>query len=59
MFLMESTNNLWGHDGGEQGVATIMAFNPENNIGVILFCNQGETDLEDTLKATYNFGTKL
>ena len=51
--------NLWGHDGGEQGVATIMAFNPVTKTGAIVFTNQGEADLDDVLIAAYQLGEQL
>ncbi|MCR9286334.1 MAG: beta-lactamase family protein [Bacteroidetes bacterium] len=59
LFLMNSANNLWGHDGGEQGVATIMAFNPTTGIGAIILTNQGEADLEEMLIEAYKFGLAL
>lgn len=59
MFVMNEDNNLWGHDGGEQGVATIMAFNPDTKVGALLFSNQGEADLDDMLAEAYLFGGTL
>lgn len=59
LFLMNADNNLWGHDGGEQGAATIMAFNPATNIGAIILANQGEANLDDVLVNAYKFGLKL
>ncbi len=59
MFLFDGNRNLWGHDGGEQGVATIMAFNPETKIGALIFTNQGDADLDDLLAGAYDLGTKL
>ncbi len=59
LFLMDSGNNLWGHDGGEQGVATIMAFNPDTKVGAIILANQGEVDLEETLIESYKLGLIL
>ncbi|MCB9232639.1 MAG: beta-lactamase family protein [Bacteroidia bacterium] len=59
MFLMDAENNLWGHDGGEQGVATIMAFNPGTKVGALIFTNQGEADLTEILSQSYQFGLKL
>ncbi len=58
MFLMNSDNNLWGHDGGEQGVATIMVFNPVTKIGAIILTNQGEANLDDIILEVYKFGSK-
>ena len=55
----EAQDNLWGHDGGEQGVATIMAFNPMTKVGAIVFTNQGEADLEELLIVAIELGEKL
>lgn len=59
LFLLNAENSLWGHDGGEQGVATIMAFNPTTKIGAIILTNQGEVDLDEILVESYQFGLKL
>lgn len=59
LFLLNSSNNLWGHDGGEQGVATIMAFSPTTKVGAIILTNQGDADLDDMLVKTYELGLKL
>lgn len=59
LFLLNPENNLWGHDGGEQGVATIAAFNPTTKVGVIILTNQGEANLDEMLVEAYQFGLKL
>ena len=59
LFLMDKTEKLWGHDGGEQGVATTMAFNLDTKIGAIIFTNQGEADLEELLLEAYDLGIAL
>jgi CubicO group peptidase (beta-lactamase class C family) len=59
MFVMNAENNLWGHDGGEQGVATIMAFNPGTKVGVIILSNQGEANLDEILEVAYKLGLLL
>jgi len=59
LFLIDTGNGLWGHDGGEQGVATIMAFNPVTKVGAIILTNQGEVELEEILTETYKFGLTL
>lgn len=59
LFLVDETNNIWGHDGGEQGVVTIMGFNPSNGVGVILLANQGEAELDDMLVDSYLLGLEL
>lgn len=55
-FVMNQANNLWGHDGGEQGVATIMGWNKETGTGAIILTNQGEADLDNVLTQAYLFG---
>ena len=59
MFLMNKNQNLWGHDGGEEGVATIMAFNSDTKIGAIVLSNQGDVDLEEIIEQAYLLGTSL
>jgi CubicO group peptidase (beta-lactamase class C family) len=56
LFQLDEENNLWGHDGGEQGVSTIMAFNPNTKVGAIILANQGDADLEEILVEAYKFG---
>ncbi len=56
---MNSENELWGHDGGEQGVATIMAFNLVTKVGAIILTNQGEVELDEILVKSYQLGLKL
>ncbi|MFT5820911.1 MAG: CubicO group peptidase (beta-lactamase class C family) [Crocinitomix sp.] len=58
-FIMNKDNDLWGHDGGEQGVATIMAFNKSTKVGAIILCNQGEANLDKVLEEAYLLGLKL
>lgn len=59
LFQMNSNYNLWGHDGGEQGVSTIMAWNKDNGIGAIILSNQGEADLDEILEKAYLYGRDL
>jgi len=59
LFLMDTENGLWGHDGGEQGVATIMAFNPTTKVGAIIFTNQGDAELDEILVETYKLGLTI
>ena len=58
-FRMNTEHNLWGHDGGEQGVATIVAFNPSTKIGIVLFANEGEANLDAMLTEAYELSLKL
>lgn len=59
LFQMNAANNLWGHDGGEEGVATIMAFNPTTKIGAVILTNQGDANLDAMLVETYKKGEEL
>lgn len=56
IFLMDEQEQLWGHDGGESGVATTAAFNQKTKIGAIILSNQGEADLEELLVEAYLVG---
>ena len=59
MFIMNRRPGLWGHNGGEKGAATIMAFNPSTRVGAIILANQGEAELGDMLADAYRFGLGL
>ncbi len=59
IYRLNAANELWGHDGGEQGVATIMAFNPTTKVGAIVLSNQGDSDLEEILIEAYKLGLTL
>ena len=58
-FRLDKQNNLWGHDGGEEGVSTIMAFNLANGIGAVILTNQGEANLDKILIKAYETGVEL
>ncbi len=45
---------LWGHDGGDPGVATYMFFEPETNIGVITLTN-GNSDPSRIFSALFTY----
>lgn len=57
-FLMNAQKNLWGHDGGEQGTTTIMAFNPATKVGAIILTNQSDVELDEALIKAYEEGLK-
>lgn len=42
-------DDVWGRDGGEKGVSTIMGFNVKTKIGAVILTNKGDLDLEDPL----------
>lgn len=45
--------DLWGHSGGDPGVATYMYFSPKSNIGVITFQNSHNGDLFSIFRKLY------
>lgn len=59
IYMLDESTNLWGHNGGEQGVATEVGFNPSNKIGAIVLANQGEVDVSELLIAAYLLGEQL
>ena len=59
LFLLDEEEGMWGHSGSEQGVATLMGFHPATKVGVIIFTNQGEADLERLWYGAYQLGGKL
>lgn len=54
-FLLEEEYTIWGHDGSEKGVSTIMGMNLENGVGVIVLSNGDEIDLDEIFLAGYVF----
>ncbi|MBK8567835.1 MAG: beta-lactamase family protein [Saprospiraceae bacterium] len=58
-FIMDKANGLWGHDGGEQGVSTTMAFNPNDKTGAIILTNFSDSELDEMLRQTYLLGKGL
>ena len=59
LFLYDTTNNLWGHDGSETGVTTLVGFNNSTKTGAILFTNLQDVDLDNMLVEAYKLGLKL
>jgi hypothetical protein len=59
LFQLNEANRLWGHDGDEKGVSTIMIFNPSTEVGVLIFTNSGDADLDQMAVDAYNVGLDL
>lgn len=59
LFKFDEANTLWCHDGGENGVSTVMAFNPSTQVGVLIFTNSGDTDWDQLLVDAYKLGLVL
>lgn len=57
-FALEDLDNVWGHDGGEKGVSTILGFNPSNDIGVIVLTNLEDADVSSIFMEAYKFALK-
>ena len=51
--------SLWGHSGGDPGVATHMFFNPETGIGIITFQNNNQGDSFNVLRKLYAVANDL
>lgn len=58
-FVIDETNNIWGHDGSEQGVSTEVGFNKSNDIGVIVLSNLQDVEVSSILLEAYQFGLQL
>lgn len=59
IFLMDASNNLWGHDGSEQGVSTEVSFNSTNDTGIIVLSNLQDVDVSDIASEAYKLALKL
>ena len=51
--------DLWGHSGGDPGVATYMFFNPRTRTGVITFQNNHNGDLFSVVRKLYTVADNL
>ncbi len=47
-----------GHSGGEKGVTAEMFYDTGNNVGVIVFSNEEDADLENIMSLLFNWGEK-
>lgn len=47
-----------GHNGGEKGVTTEMHYDPSTNIGVIVFNNDDDAELENVISLLFNYAEK-
>lgn len=47
--------SLWGHGGNDPGISTSMFFNPDTNIGIIIFQNSDQGNLFELLEKIYRF----
>lgn len=49
---------LLGHSGGEKGVTAEMFYDTNNNVGVIVFSNEEDAELENIVSLLFNYGEK-
>lgn len=47
-----------GHSGGEKGVTAEMFYDTNTNVGVIVFSNEEDAELENTVSLLFNYGEK-
>ncbi len=47
---------LYGHGGGEQGTSTSMSFNPKTGVGVIVFTNTTNANIDLIINTLYQYG---
>ena len=59
-FYYETINSkkYLGHSGGEKGVTTEMYYDTNTNIGVIVFNNDDDADLNNIILLLFNYGEK-
>ncbi len=59
-FYYETINGrkLLGHSGGEKGVTAEMYYDPNTNIGIIVFSNEEDAELDNIISLLFNFGEK-
>ncbi len=59
-FYYETINGrrLLGHSGGEKGVTTMMFYDPNTNVGVIVFNNEEDAELDNIFTLLLNYGEK-
>jgi CubicO group peptidase (beta-lactamase class C family) len=58
-FLLDDENNIWGHNGSEQGVSSEVGFNKVNKVGVIVLSNSQDVDVSSILLEAYKIGVEL
>jgi CubicO group peptidase (beta-lactamase class C family) len=57
-FYYDTINDkrVLGHSGGEKGVTAEMFYNPNNNVGVIVFSNEEDAELDNIVSLLFNYG---
>ncbi|MEQ8703323.1 MAG: serine hydrolase domain-containing protein [Phaeodactylibacter sp.] len=59
-FYYENINNksVLGHSGGEKGTTTEMYYDTNSGIGVIVFNNDDDAELDNVISLLFNYGEK-
>lgn len=59
-FYYDTVNGrtVLGHSGGEKGVTAEMFYDTTNNVGVIVFSNEEDAELENIVTLLFNYGDK-
>ncbi|MGE0636131.1 MAG: serine hydrolase domain-containing protein [Bacteroidia bacterium] len=59
-FYYDTVNGrtVLGHSGGEKGVTAEMFYDTNNNVGVIVFSNEEDAELENIVTLLFNYGEK-
>lgn len=59
-FYYETINGrkILGHSGGEKGVTAEMYYDPNTNVGVIVFSNQEDAELDTVISLLFSYGEK-
>ena len=59
-FYFDTVNGrkFLGHSGGEKGTTAEMFYDTNNNVGVIVFCNEEDAELNNIVSLLFNYGDK-
>jgi CubicO group peptidase (beta-lactamase class C family) len=59
-FYFDTLNGrkVLGHNGGEKGVTAEMFYDPNNNVGVMVFSNEEDAALDNIVSLLFNYGDK-
>ena len=58
-YILDQAEGYWGHEGGEVGATTVIAFHPGTQNGVIILTNATDVIIEDLALSAYRLAQKL
>jgi CubicO group peptidase (beta-lactamase class C family) len=58
-YIVHAGEELWGHEGAEEGVSTVVAFDPIQHQGAIVLTNGHDCDLTDLVVSAYRLADHL